>query len=116
MPKQHHGWKGPVFGTALALVTGASFLGTGLAWAEKAGRDDVRERALDDARGQGSAQGYLSVAEIAARLSEDEVGQIREVEREGAVYEVEVYHPERGRTELEVDARTGEVLRRQADD
>lgn len=121
MRKQHVGWKGPVAGTTLVLAVGASFLGSGVILAEESSRDDAREhamdreRSLDDSRRQ-DAGTYLSLEEIAARVAARESGEIREIEREGAVYEVELYHADRERTELEVDARTGAVLRRHSDD
>jgi len=115
MRKHHIGWTHPAAGAALVLALGASAIGSTLTWAEEPSRSEDREYVLDDSRGREATGEHLSVAEIAARLEERGLGEIREIEREGLVYEVELRGPDGGRTELELDAQTGEVLRRETD-
>jgi uncharacterized membrane protein YkoI len=63
-----------------------------------------------------SGAGYLSLAEVEARLKADGYTDIREIEHKGAAYEVKARNPAGVPSELYLDARTGVVLSSEIDD
>lgn len=96
--------------TALSVaVIGVSLLTIGAALA----KDDRTEM-----RGMGNQTQsmWLTKDEVARRIQSRGYGRIREIEREGRLYEVEVTHPKRGRLELRVDPVTGDIVGEKRDD
>jgi len=63
-----------------------------------------------------SGAGYLSLADIETRLLAAGYSDIREIEHEGPTYEVKARTPAGVFSELDVDARSGSVLRVEDDD
>jgi len=96
----------PSFFAAIALAAGIA--GTG-AFVPAAMADD-------DARGPASAGGFLTVAEIYQRLAGDGYSRIEEIEFDDGKYEVEAIDSQGREVELDLDPRTGRILKVDYDD
>ncbi|MBT6119514.1 MAG: PepSY domain-containing protein [Rhodospirillaceae bacterium] len=70
----------------------------------------------EDEYGKAASGEMLDAQTVTRQLSEKGFGEIRKIEREGGRYEVKARDRDGRWRELEVDGRTGEILRNRDDD
>jgi uncharacterized membrane protein YkoI len=98
-----------VFILALAASTGAA----GPAFAKKGGREEERIR---DAVGSGDATMLRDILETVSRAYPGEVLRIRlKGEGEDLHYRIRILQPDGRRIDIEVDARTGNIIKADGD-
>ena len=97
-----------------ALALGAGIVSTTLAGSDQAGAGVQSPGACEDGRSSGPDE--LSMEAVLARLADEGYRDVTEIEREHGRYEVEARDAEGRRVELHLDARTGDVLKRELED
>lgn len=114
MNKRLLSWAGPVLGVVMITGVGTAFVGSAMA---KNDSGESRERAeyrVDDT--VGASGSYLSMDTIVERVKAQGYTDIDEVERERGKFEVKARNADGERFELYVDAKTGDILRREYED